>query len=164
MRTAAASSQGARAPAPAPAGSGASPEELGQAMRKLFHAFASRATGPAQGARGGRAGRVALGFPDYVRLAGAAHLRLPQSELMAAFYATLSQYSGGPLAGDGGDQSLPFELFVELLVETARRKHTELNDTESTAALFEEHLLPLSRRLRELEGASDPGNVGAGFA
>lgn len=137
-------------------GSGASPEELGQAMRKLFHAFASRATGPVNAPRGGRAGRVALGLQDFVRLAGAANLRLPQNELMAAFYATLSQYSGGPLASDGGDQSLPFELFVELLVETARRKYAELNDTESTAALFEEHLLPLSRRLRELEGTNDP--------
>ena len=55
-------------------------EELGQAMRKLFNAFASRATGPVQAPRGGRAGRVALGLPDFVRLAGAAHLRLPQSE------------------------------------------------------------------------------------
>lgn len=147
----------ARSPA---AGSGATPEELGQAMRKLFNAFASRATGPVQAPRGGRAGRVALGLPDFVRLAGAAHLRLPQSELMAAFYATLSQYSGGPLGSDGGDQSLPFELFVELLVETARRKYSELNDTESTAALFEEHLLPLSRRLRELEGSNEPGGYG----
>lgn len=146
--------------ASAAGGSGASPEELGQAMRKLFAAFASRATGPVQAPRGGRAGRVALGLQDFVRLAGAAHLRLPQSELMSAFYATLSQYSGGPLASDSGDQSLPFELFVELLVETARRKYSELNDTESTAALFEEHLLPLSRRLRELEGSGDPA---AGF-
>lgn len=154
---------GGRGQAPGGGGSGASPEELGQAMRKLFHAFASRATGPVQAPRGGRAGRVALGLPDFVRLAGAANLRLPQSELMAAFYATLSQYSGGPLASDGGDQSLPFELFVELLVETARRKYTELNDTESTAALFEEHLLPLSRRLRELEGTNDPGGYGRGF-
>lgn len=151
-----------RSPGPPASGSGASPEELGQAMRKLFAAFASRATGPVQGPRGGRAGRVALGLQDFVRLAGAAHLRLPQQELTAAFYSTLSQYSGGPLAADGGDQSLPFELFVELLVETARRKYTELNDTESTAALFEEHLLPLSRRLRELEGSNAPGGGGYG--
>lgn len=129
-------------------------------MRKLFHAFASRATGSVHAPRG-RAGRVALGLPDLIRLAGAANLRLQQSELTAAFHATLSQYSGG--APDGGDQSLPFELFVELLVETARRKYTELNDTESTAALFEEHLLPLSRRLRELEGSSDPGGFGRGL-
>mmetsp|Transcript_78506 Transcript_78506/g.139210 ORF Transcript_78506/g.139210 Transcript_78506/m.139210 type:complete len:861 (+) Transcript_78506:91-2673(+) len=138
---------------------GASPEELGQAMRKLFNGFANRATGPVQAPRGGR-GRVALGLADFVRLANAAQLRMPQNELMAAFYATLSQYSGGPMAASGEDQSLPFELFVELLVETARRKYPDFSDTESTAALFEEHLLPLSRRLRELEGSGDPGRGG----
>lgn len=146
---------GARTPVQggAAGGSGASPEELGQAMRKLFHAFASRSTGPVQ-VRGGRGGRVALGLPDFIRLANAAQLRMPQNELMAAFYSTLSQYTGGPLAADGGEQSLPFELLVDLLVEVARSKYPDFSDTESTAALFEEHLLPLARRLRQLEGST----------
>jgi len=139
------------------ASTGASPEELGTAMRKLFQAFASRATASAPAARGGRAGRVALGLPDFVRLANAAQLRLPRSDLTSAFHTTIAQYQGGQPSEDSEeDRSLPFELFVELLVETARKKYSPyLSDTESTTALFEEHLLPVSRRLRELENLPD---------
>lgn len=126
----------------------ASPEELGQAMKQLFHSFASRAAGSVAKPGGGRSGRVALGLQDYLRLAQASQLRLSQSELEAVFHDTGERF-GSP--ADSGEPALAFELFVELLVETGRRQFSDLKDTESAAALFEVHLLPLARRLRNAE-------------
>lgn len=126
----------------------ASPEELGQAMKQLFHAFASRAAGSVAKPGGGRSGRVALGLQDYLRLAQASQLRLSQSELEAVFRNTGERF-GSP--ADSGEPALAFELFVELLVETGRRQFTDLKDTESAAALFEVHLLPLARTLHRAE-------------
>lgn len=123
----------------------ASPEELGQAMKQLFHSFASRAAGSVAKPGGGRSGRVALGMQDYFRLAQASQLRLSQSELEAVFRETAERF-GSP--ADSGEPALAFELFVELLVETGRRQFVDRKDTESAAALFEVHLLPLARRLR----------------
>ncbi|CAE6968139.1 unnamed protein product [Symbiodinium sp. CCMP2592] len=45
----------------------ATTEELGQAMKQLFHAFASRAAGSVAKPGGGRAGRVALGLQVVLR-------------------------------------------------------------------------------------------------
>lgn len=126
----------------------ATTEELGQAMKQLFHAFASRAAGSVAKPGGGRAGRVALGLQDYLRMAHASQLRLSQGELEVVFAETAERF-GSPT--NSGEPALAFELFVELLVETARRQFTDLKDTESAAALFEVHLLPLARRLRRLE-------------
>ncbi|CAJ1410157.1 unnamed protein product [Effrenium voratum] len=138
----------------------ASPEELGQAMKQLFHAFASRAAGSVAKPGGGRSGRVALGLQDYLRLAQASQLRLSPPELEAVFHETTERF-GSP--ADSGEPALAFELFVELLVETARRQFADLKDAESAAALFEVHLLPLARRLRRAEGASANAQVPAGM-
>ncbi|CAJ1349754.1 unnamed protein product [Effrenium voratum] len=62
----------------------------------------------------------------------------------AVFHETTERF-GSP--ADSGEPALAFELFVELLVETARRQFADLKDAESAAALFEVHLLPLARRL-----------------
>ncbi|OLQ06254.1 hypothetical protein AK812_SmicGene10494 [Symbiodinium microadriaticum] len=85
---------------------------------------------------------------DYLRMAHASQLRLSQGELEVVFAETAERF-GSPT--NSGEPALAFELFVELLVETARRQFTDLKDTESAAALFEVHLLPLARRLRRLE-------------
>merc|ERR1712125_214434 len=59
------------------AGRGASPEELGHAMKRLFQAFASRQIG--SNSQKGRNARMGLGLVDYNRLANAAQLRLPNA-------------------------------------------------------------------------------------
>jgi len=121
-------------------------------MRQLFHAFASRAAGSVAKPGGGRSGRVALGQQDYLRLAHASQLRLSKAELEAVFAETADRF-GSPT--DSGEPTLAFEQFVELLMETAKRQYEDLRDTESAAALFEVHLLPLARRLKRMEpGAS----------
>jgi len=90
-----------------------------------------------------------MGLQDYLRLTNAAQIRLPNGELEAVFRATARRFGSG--TSGQAEPTLPFELFVELLVETARMRYGDLRDAESTAALFEEHLLPLSQRLRELD-------------
>lgn len=138
---------------------GASAEELGQANRRLFRAFASCAiispgvAGSPAGNALGRSGRMGLGLQDYLRLASAAQLRLPQRELEEAFQQTVKRYGGSSSAR--GERALAFELFVELLVETARKRYGDTSDAEGTAALFEEHLLPLARQLSSLESAGN---------
>ncbi|CAJ1426740.1 unnamed protein product [Effrenium voratum] len=97
---------------------------------------------------------------DYLRLAQASQLRLSPPELEAVFHETTERF-GSP--ADSGEPALAFELFVELLVETARRQFADLKDAESAAALFEVHLLPLARRLRRAEGASANAQVPAGM-
>ena len=68
---------------------------------------------------------------------------------------SVRRYGGSQSAK--GDKTLAFELFVELLVETARKRYgTQAGDAESTAGLFEEHLLPLARQLSSLEGNTNP--------
>eukprot|EP00929_Paragymnodinium_shiwhaense_P003219 TRINITY_DN10364_c0_g1_i1.p1 TRINITY_DN10364_c0_g1~~TRINITY_DN10364_c0_g1_i1.p1 ORF type:complete len:767 (+),score=124.09 TRINITY_DN10364_c0_g1_i1:87-2387(+) len=121
-----------------------SPEELGHAMKKLFRAFASRSI---NGSQRGRNARMALGLVDYTRLANAAQLRIPHSDLEDAFQQTVKRYGGSSSAD--GEKTLAFEIFVELLVETARKRYGDLSDQEGTTALFEDHLLPLARQLEE---------------
>lgn len=125
-------------------------------MRQLFHAFASRDPGsqdvrPGRHPDKGRSGRVTMGLQDYLRLSSAAQIRLPSNELEAVFRSTARRFGSG--LGQA-EPTLAFELFVELLVETARMRYGDLRDAESTAALFEEHLLPLAHRLRDLDKAA----------
>eukprot|EP00928_Gymnodinium_smaydae_P030842 TRINITY_DN22812_c0_g2_i2.p1 TRINITY_DN22812_c0_g2~~TRINITY_DN22812_c0_g2_i2.p1 ORF type:complete len:774 (+),score=103.51 TRINITY_DN22812_c0_g2_i2:59-2323(+) len=138
------------------AGGGATPEELGQANRRLFHAFATRTVAPSS-TRAAKTGhrRMCLGLQDYLRLTSAAKLRVSSAELEDAFQRTVLRYGGSATAE--GERTLAFEIFVELLVETARKRFQELSDAEATAALFEEHLLPLARQL-----ASQEARVGDG--
>lgn len=131
-------------------GRGATRKELGQAMQHVFHAFASRTVGVVALPRGAKSGRMAMGLQDFLRLAHAAQLRLPNSGLEGVFCDTVRRCGGGVRAVEE-DQSLAFEFFIELLVETARMHYKELDDGESFAVLCEEHVLPLARRLRELE-------------
>eukprot|EP00927_Polykrikos_kofoidii_P044330 TRINITY_DN38326_c0_g1_i1.p1 TRINITY_DN38326_c0_g1~~TRINITY_DN38326_c0_g1_i1.p1 ORF type:complete len:786 (-),score=154.78 TRINITY_DN38326_c0_g1_i1:60-2351(-) len=127
---------------------GVSTEELNQAMRKLFFTFASRTIGAASNTpRGGNSagGRVGMGLQDYRRLTRAAQLRLATTEVEEAFQQTVKRY-GSSVSADG-ERTLSYELFVELLLETARKRYRGLSDAESTVALFEEHMLPLSWQL-----------------
>jgi hypothetical protein len=137
---------------------GASPEELGQANRRLFRAFATCTINTAAAVGAGastKAGRMGLGLQDFQRLLSASQIRLPQSEAEDAFNQTIRRYGGSQSAK--GEKTLAFELFVELLVETARKRFgAQAGDAESTATLFEEHLLPLARQLSSLEGGSNP--------
>mmetsp|Transcript_20407 Transcript_20407/g.36560 ORF Transcript_20407/g.36560 Transcript_20407/m.36560 type:complete len:826 (+) Transcript_20407:64-2541(+) len=125
--------------------SGAS-DEIGKAMQQLFSSFASRAAGSVAMPRGGRSGRVALGLQDYLRMANASQLRLSQAELEAVFAETVDHFGNHER-----DQALAFELFVELLVLTARRQFPDFEDADATSVLFEVHLLPLARRLKRLD-------------
>jgi len=117
-------------------------------MQRLFNAFASRTIGGGQ-ARPGRSARMGLGLPDYARLANAAQLRLPNTDLENAFQQTVVRYGGS--SSPEGEKTLAFEIFVELIVETARKRYGDMDDPESTAALFEQHLLPLARQLSAME-------------
>jgi len=136
---------------PSPQAQAASPtgtsDEIGKAMQQLFSSFASRAAGSVALPRGGRSGRVALGLQDYLRLAHASQLRISQAELEAAFGETLDRFGNR----DSGEPALAFELFVELLVLTACRQFPDLEDADATSALFEVHLMPLARRLKQME-------------
>eukprot|EP00747_Dinoflagellata_sp_TGD_P099366 gnl/TRDRNA2_/TRDRNA2_167720_c0_seq5.p3 gnl/TRDRNA2_/TRDRNA2_167720_c0~~gnl/TRDRNA2_/TRDRNA2_167720_c0_seq5.p3 ORF type:complete len:112 (-),score=25.15 gnl/TRDRNA2_/TRDRNA2_167720_c0_seq5:288-623(-) len=85
-------------------------------------------------------------------MASACHLHLAQKELEEAFYATVAKYCG-PASGTVGEETLVFELFVELLLETARRQYVDLPDAEGVATLFEVHLLPLAKQLSDLDGS-----------
>lgn len=133
---------------------GASPEELGQANRRLFRAFATCTISTAAAVGGGatgKAGRMGLGLQDFSRLLNASQIKLPQNDAEDAFNQTVRRYGGSQ--STKGEKTLAFELFVELLVETARKRYgAQAGDAESTAALFEDHLLPLARQLSSLEG------------
>lgn len=118
-------------------------------MRQLFHAYATHSVGSVAMPRGGRSGRVALGLKDFEHLAQAAQLRMPANELEAVFRGTVLRFGSAGAVEE--ELSLAFELFVELLVDTARAHFGDVGDAESTAALFEDHLLPLAQRLHNLE-------------
>eukprot|EP00933_Yihiella_yeosuensis_P026555 TRINITY_DN20616_c3_g1_i1.p1 TRINITY_DN20616_c3_g1~~TRINITY_DN20616_c3_g1_i1.p1 ORF type:complete len:804 (+),score=170.17 TRINITY_DN20616_c3_g1_i1:62-2473(+) len=138
---------------------GASIEELSQASKQLFHTFASRAAGSVAVPQGGRSGRVGLGLQDFLRLSNAAQFRLSKNELEAIFMETNERFGGSASNLDSANPILAYESFYELLVIAAKRRYPDLDDAEGTAALFEEHLLPLSRRLRQIEtGAANATN------
>lgn len=122
-------------------------KELQRAMRTLFSAYAKSKTG-VSGPRGVKE-RQAMGLNDFIAMARAAQLRIPQKDLEDAFFAiTRGSHSAGGGA-DGG--ALSFELYVELLVQTGKLRYPGLPEEDATAALFEEHLWPLSRQIRTLE-------------
>lgn len=129
--------------------------DIGHVMKHIFHAYASKSGGSvALPPKGGRSARVALCKQDLVRLAQAAHLRLPGSELENVFDNTAQRFGALKLGkASGADLALPFELFVELITETAKRQYSDLPEGDATRLLFEKNLAPLSRRLAELEGS-----------
>mmetsp|Transcript_66810 Transcript_66810/g.159883 ORF Transcript_66810/g.159883 Transcript_66810/m.159883 type:complete len:911 (-) Transcript_66810:104-2836(-) len=132
----------------------ANSQVIGASMRRLFQAYATSGHDGLGLARGGSGLQALLQLHDFSRLVSAAQLSLPSSQIEGAFQATLRQFGVGFQPLDGAP-AVPFELFVELLVNLARRAYPDLGDSEAVAALFEEYLLPLERRLRSLEGLSD---------
>mmetsp|Transcript_114966 Transcript_114966/g.326136 ORF Transcript_114966/g.326136 Transcript_114966/m.326136 type:complete len:124 (-) Transcript_114966:347-718(-) len=123
-------------------------------MKHIFRSYASKSGGSAAlPPKGARSGRVALCKQDLVRLAQAAQLRIPGSELEEAFDGTARRFGALNLGKpDSAEPALPFELFVELVTETARRQYSDLPEGDATRLLFEKHFVPLSRRLSQLEG------------
>lgn len=129
---------------------GSTAHEVAQATKQIFHAFATRSTGVVTLPDGGRSGRLAMGLQDFMRVAQAAQIRLPSADLEHCFMTTVKRFGSG-----GGhfrnEPALAYELFVDLLREVAQ---TRYGDSTSIDILFDDHLLPLSHRLRKLEAAA----------
>mmetsp|Transcript_12192 Transcript_12192/g.27563 ORF Transcript_12192/g.27563 Transcript_12192/m.27563 type:complete len:895 (+) Transcript_12192:81-2765(+) len=127
-----------------------SSQNIGVALRRLFQAYATNSQ-HGMPARGGTNLNAMLHMRDFSRLVSAAQLKVTSAEVDAAFQATIRQFGVGlePLAGT---PAVPFELFTELLISLARRSYHNLGDSEAVAALLEEYMLPLERRLRAVEG------------
>lgn len=130
---------------------GSTPHDVAHATKQIFHAFATCSTGVVTLPNGGRSGRLAMGLQDFMRLAQAAQLRLPSADLEDSFMATVHRFGSGGNHFSKNDPTLAYELFVDLLREVAQRRY---GDSASVGILFDDHLLPLSHRLRKLEGAA----------
>merc|ERR1711924_329792 len=103
--------------------------------KNLFNAYA-KSTTASRGPVASR--RKACGLHDFLSLASAAQLRLPQNDLEAAF---LAKARGNSRADAGVEPTLTFELFVELLVLIAELRYPGVGEQQATTVLYSEHLM-----------------------